>query len=129
MKWKDIKKFYADLLKLVVDNTINGTLTVDDALKLQKMIRSSKRFAFLESKLKWINWSMLISWFTIMGFVGWEISGQVEFQQILALVVNGLATLIPVVFVAEGVAIYRSMKVNVKPEEIMEMLSKHKGDK
>lgn len=122
---KKQKQEYQEMTKATIDAALNGKITANEAERLQKVIRQSRRFAFLESKLRWINWTMVVSWLLVMGIVGWEVSGEVEFAQILALVVNGLALLIPVVFVAEGVAIYRAMKVNVRPEEIMEMLNTH----
>lgn len=121
--YKEQRKEIFDIRHKVAIEFLSGNLNSSKYELMDKSLRKTERFLFLKHKLKWINWVSLFAWLIIMGFVAWEATGIPEFTQIVGIIINGIAGLIPAVWIAEGVAIYRSMKVEINPTEILEMLN------
>lgn len=86
-----------------------------------KLANKKRLHQFLEYKLIWLNWILFIMWLISILTEILSAFAAVEFvndSELFKVVIIGLIALIPILFAAEGIGIYRKWGVSIDLDEV-----------
>lgn len=116
----------------IMENVVSGKIDIKTGTRLQKIIRQRRKYKFLERVFVFLNWSLLLLWFAVM--ITWILhwSGVIDIEKLhsdlLHMTMIGLIGTVPIVFIAEGIGILRSMKVDVNVNELKDLGNQRGGE-